>query len=245
MLRTIAFFLYLGVVMLATVFFFPVLGLVGFFGGARARERYLWRLTSGWARHLLCVSGVPVEVRRLGDLPTERALCVVSNHQSAADILLVVGYVPRLLGFMAKRELKHVPVISWWMQATHCVFIERRSAAQALRAIDYAAQRIRDGQAMIVFPEGTRSRGRRMGLFKPGSMKLPKDAGAAILPVTIDGTYRLFEETGGIRPAPVRITFHPAVPGDKVMRLSRRELAEHLEAIIARPLEQPAPSKAS
>jgi 1-acyl-sn-glycerol-3-phosphate acyltransferase len=74
-------------------------------------------------------------------------------------------------------------------------------------------------------------------------MKLPKDAGAPVLPVTIDGTYRLFEQSGMIRPAPVKITFHPVVPAETVRSLSRRELAETLESTIRRPLEAAMPEK--
>jgi 1-acyl-sn-glycerol-3-phosphate acyltransferase len=78
---------------------------------------------------------------------------------------------------------------------------------------------------LTLFPEGTRSRGRGMARFKPGSMKLAQDAEAPILPVTIDGTYRLFEQRGVVAPT------------ETVSRLSRRELAARLEETIREPLE--------
>jgi 1-acyl-sn-glycerol-3-phosphate acyltransferase len=243
MLRTVAFFPYLGVLMMLTVLLFPAVGAVRLFADRAAHERFLRILTGAWARHLLWFGGVPVEVENRERPPATGPLCVVSNHQGDADILLVVGFVPRLVGFIAKRELTRVPIISWWMRAMHCVFLERASARQALEAIDRAVARIADGQAMILFPEGTRSRSRRMGSFRAGSMKLPKDAGAPVLPVTIDGTYRLFEQSGMIRPAPVKITFHPVVPAETVRSLSRRELAETLESTIRRPLEAAMPEK--
>lgn len=242
MLRTVAFFAYLVVLMMLTLFVFPVLGLVRLFGGERAHDRALGMITGAWARHLLWFGGVPVEVDMRGRPPREGPLCVVSNHQGDADILLVVGFVPRLVGFIAKKELTRLPIISWWMRAMHCVFIERHSARQALAAIERAAGRIRAGQAMILFPEGTRSRSRRMADFKPGSMKLAKDAGAPVLPVTIDGTFRLFEERGVVTPAPVRLTLHKVVPARTVSRLSRRELAEHLQDTIRGPLEARRPA---
>jgi 1-acyl-sn-glycerol-3-phosphate acyltransferase len=238
MFRTLAFFAYLTVLMVFTVFMFAPLLMVRLLGGRAAQESFIRILTGGWARHLLWISGVEVEVEQRGAPPVEQALCVVANHQGDADILMAVGFVPRLVGFIAKKELKKVPIISWWMQAMHCVFLERASARQALEAIDRAARRMREGQAMIIFPEGTRSRGKGMGRFKPGSMKLPQQAGAAVLPVTIDGTYRLFEETGRIRPRPVRIVFHPVVPADTVRRASRSELARVLKDTIEAPLRE-------
>lgn len=236
MLRTLAFFAYLAVLMVLTLFLFPVLSLIRAIGGRQARDRAIGMITGGWARHLLWFGGVPVELDRRARPPRSGPLCVVANHQGDADILLVVGFVPRLVGFIAKRELARLPIISSWMRAMHCVFIERGSRRQALAAIQQAVRRIRHGQAMILFPEGTRSQSRRMAEFKPGSMKMAQDAKAPILPVTIDGTYRLFEQRGVISPAPVRLTLHPVVSADTVSRLSRRELATHLEETIREPL---------
>jgi 1-acyl-sn-glycerol-3-phosphate acyltransferase len=238
MLRTLAFFAYLVVLMMLTLLLFPLLWFLRAIGGSRAYDRAVGMITGGWARHLLWFGGVPVDVDRRARSPREGPLCVVANHQGDADILLVVGFVPRLVGFIAKRELTRLPVISWWMRAMHCVFIERSSARKALAAIDQAVGRIRHGQAMILFPEGTRSRGREMARFKPGSMKLAQDAEAPILPVTIDGTYRLFEQGGVITPARVRLTLHPIVPAGTVSRLSRRDLAARLEETIRAPLER-------
>lgn len=236
MLRTLAFFMYLVILMMLTIPLFLPLALVSVFGGRAASQDFSRILTGAWARHLLWVGGVRVDVEWKARDRLEEVLCVVSNHQGDADILLAVGYVPRLVGFIAKKELKKLPIISWWMTAMHCVFLERTNARQAISALTHAASRMRLGQAMIIFPEGTRSRSRRMRPFRPGAMKLPQDAGAAILPVTMDGTYRLFEETGRITPRPVRIVLHPVVPAETVRRLTRRELAEMLEERIASPL---------
>ena len=229
--------MYLVILMMWTVPLFVPLVLVRLTGGREASERFTRILTGAWARHLLWFGGVRVEVERRGPpVPGNEVLCVVSNHQGDADILLAVGFVPRLVGFIAKRELKKLPVISWWMMAIHCVFLERSSARQALSVLAQAATKMQHGQAMIIFPEGTRSRSKQMGRFRPGAMKLPQDAGASILPITIDGTYRLFEESARITPRPVRMILHPVVPAEQVRRLTRKELAAALEERIASPL---------
>mgnify|MGYP006266272667 CR=1 FL=1 len=237
MLRTVAFFAYLFPLMSLTTFLLPVVALVGLLGGDNARDRFLRITISAWARHLLWFGGVPVTVEERGRPPRTGPLCVVANHQGNADILLAVGFVPRLVGFIAKRELRTMPVIRSWMRAIHCVFLERSSARRALRALGEASRRMSAGRAMILFPEGTRSRGPRMSVFRAGSMKVIKDAAAPVLPVTIDGTFRLFEEEGRIRTVPVRLVFHPIVPAETVTRLGRRELADHLQRIIGEPLD--------
>ena len=237
MLRTVAFIAYFFPLMASTTMLFIPLALVRLLGGVRAAGDFVRILTGAWARHVLWVVGARVTVRSEGPAPRERVLCVVSNHQGFADIPVAVGYVPRKVGFIAKQELTRLPVLSWWMRAMDCVFLKRTSAQHALRVIRRAVERMKGGRSMIVFPEGTRSRSRRMRSFKAGSMKLPKDAGAAVLPVTIDGTYRVFEEEGRIKPTEVSVTLHPVVPAETVGSLSRRELAELLQQRIARPLE--------
>jgi 1-acyl-sn-glycerol-3-phosphate acyltransferase len=236
MLRTIAFASYFFPLMASTSMLFLPLALVRFVGGREASGDFVRILTGAWARHVLWAVGARVTVTQQGPSPRERILCVVSNHQGFADIPIAVGFVPRKVGFIAKQELARIPVMSWWMRAMDCVFLKRTSAQHALAVIRRAVDRMKHGRAMIVFPEGTRSRSRRMGSFKAGSMKLPKDAGAAVLPVTIDGTYRVFEEEGNIRPADITVTLHRVVPAETVRRLSRRELAELLQQRIARPL---------
>ena len=99
--------MYLVILMMWTVPLFVPLVLVRLTGGREASERFTRILTGAWARHLLWFGGVRVEVERRGPpVPGNEVLCVVSNHQGDADILLAVGFVPRLVGFIAKRELK-------------------------------------------------------------------------------------------------------------------------------------------
>lgn len=237
MLRTAAFATYFFPMMGATGLLFVPLGLVRLFGGIEAAQRFVQILTGGWARHVFSVMGVRVRVNGRQRLPSEKVLCVVSNHQGAADIPLVVGFVPRNLGFIAKKELSHIPVLSNWMRAIHSVFLERSSPRHARFAMQKAAALMQKGRAMILFPEGTRSRGPEMGRFKTGAMQLPKDAGAAVLPLTIDGTYRVYEEKNDIRPGTVTMTIHPLVPKDTVQKLSRKDLAHLLEEQIAKGLD--------
>ena len=113
------------------------------------------------------------------------------------------------------------------MSAIGCIFINRSDRRAAVEVIRRGAEQISSGQPMIIFPEGTRSRGPQLGRFKHGSLKLPLRAGATIVPVSISGSYKMLEQTGKIRPAQVRVTIHPpllasAFDKDQTAELSRQ-----------------------
>ena len=93
---------------------------------------------------------------------------------------------------------------------------------QSVQAIQEGVLSVLDGHPLVIFPEGTRSRGNTVGEFKAGSFKLALQAGVPIVPFTLDGSWRLFEEKGKIQNSHVRLTIHPPIP---TADLSREEAA--------------------
>jgi 1-acyl-sn-glycerol-3-phosphate acyltransferase len=165
-------------------------------------------------------------------IPEEDTVCFVSNHQGIADILLISGNLPKVIGFIAKKELKKVPIVNIWMMVTHCIFIDRGNIKQAAEVIDKGAQYIRNGQPMVVFPEGTRSRGPHIGNFKRGSIKLALRSDSLIVPLTVNGTYKIFEEHKRIKPAPVVLVIHPPIDTKHLTAEERKDLPRTLFDII-------------
>ena len=198
-----------------------------------AADWWIKRSATFYGRALILGTGAKVEVQGLEQVPREtRHICVVSNHQSLFDIPLLVGYLPVMLGFIAKKELGRIPVLNLWMKALGSVLIDRRNRRSAIQAIKTGVQRIQDGRPLGVFPEGTRSRSGKMGRFKPGSLKLALRANAVIVPVTIEGTHRIFEGAGGIHPAKIVITVHAPVVTEGMPEEDQKKLADSLEATI-------------
>lgn len=238
MTKTFVLGLYFWTLLGATSFLLVPYGLLNVLGQGVLAHRYARAVARSWARHLLWVGRISVQVMGLEHYPrSDRRVCIVSNHQGYADILLLEAYLPKVGGFVAKKELRMVPVLSTWMRIFRCVFIDRRSVRKGTRALDKAVQHIRDGYPMLIFPEGTRSHSARIGFFKGGSLKLPVEAKATIVPVTIDGTYKVLEERRRLRPATTRLIVHPPIPAGEYQELRRGTLAERLSAIISGPLE--------
>ena len=109
-------------------------------------------------------------------------------------LLLLLGYLRCHTGFVAKRELLFVPLINVMIAMSHSVFINRRSLKKSVRAIRKAGERLRKGHSMVIFPEGTRSKTGKIGVFKHGAFRMATESGADIVPVTVKGLRDSFED---------------------------------------------------
>jgi 1-acyl-sn-glycerol-3-phosphate acyltransferase len=232
--RLVLFFVYLLFFLLwvflctAPVYLFKLLG-------ARRLERSLVHFVArSWGRHFATLAGARVCLKGLEHVPMQaERLCVVSNHQGQLDILVILGWYPRTVGFIAKKELMVIPVINFWMKILGSVFIDRHNLRKAAKAIEKGVESIRRGNPMAIFPEGTRSRSSQMGAFKPGALKLATRSGSLISPVSVDGTFRVFEEGRRLRVAEVTMTIHPPIDTAGLSDEERRQLPARLEKIIA------------
>ncbi len=207
-----------------------ILKLFGFKRAARSLMKTLGRLTH---RLAILATGSRVELRGFDNLPENaQRLCFISNHQSYFDILLIVGYMPATPGFVAKKEIKRVPLLNLWTMALGSVFIDRKSYRSAMESIKLGVKRIKAGNPLLIFPEGTRSKSGTMGTFKAGSFKLAFDSEAVIVPLTVHNTYRIFEDNGKIEGADITLTVHPPVETAGMGKEEKKALPGELEKIV-------------
>lgn len=193
----------------------------------------VFAVARGWARLLTAVMGANVIIEGREKVPRSGAVCFVGNHQGDMDTLIALAYFKRSFGFTAKKEAIFLPFIGLWVILLDGVFIDRKHPSKAIKAIRAGAERLRRGEAMIIFPEGTRSRGPKMGEFRSGALKLATLADAVIVPVTFDGSYKVWEAERRVRPETIRVTFHDPIPTAGLDGDSRRALSERVRSIIA------------
>ena len=113
------------------------------------------------------------------------------------------------------------------------LFINRKNPRKALKTINAGIEKIKKGGAMIIFPEGHRSRGQGLLPFHPGSLKLATQSGAVIVPVAIKGTWEIFEKNYRLNIVPVGITFCQPVPTAGLLPEERKQvLADRIYNII-------------
>ena len=190
----------------------------------------LGRLTH---RVVLAGTGSRVTIRGLENLPRDtQRVCFISNHQSYFDIPLIFGHLPTMPGFVAKIEVKKVPLLNFWTMAIGSVFIDRKSTRAAIESIRRGVEYIQEGHPLVIFPEGTRSRGIAMNSFKTGSLKLALRSKAVIVPLTVQNTFKAFEESGRVGGADITLTVHPPVRTENMEEEEKKRLTSVLEETI-------------
>ncbi len=234
MLRTALWFAYFWLFQAAAIFFLLAHSLLGLLGLKRKQDRLLEWVTGSWARQMIAAAGGKIEVTGLENLPARGGRLYVANHQGAFDIPLLIGYLPGVKGFVSKKENFRLPLVSSWMRRLHCVVLDRENLRQSVQAIAQGVRDLKAGRSLVVFPEGTRSKSGRLQRFKEGSFKLAIRSQSVVVPLTIDGSWRLFEgNRGRIRPGLVRLHVHPPVVLADLPAGQREDPADLVRAIIA------------
>ncbi len=176
-----------------------------------------------WARLGLALNGVSVTLSGAEHLP-DGPVIFMSNHQSNFDILSLLAKMPRQIHWIAKKELFDIPVFGPSMRRGGYIPLNRGDGRKALQSMDEAAETIRRGKSVVLFPEGTRTQDGDLLPFKRGGFILARKAAVPVLPVTINGS-------GKINPANqirlfsgnIHITLHPPIIVPPDLRRSEAE----------------------
>lgn len=232
----------MGFIVLHTVFWgFPVY-LVSFLDPYAERAD---RLIRYWAKGNLWACRVSVRVRGLDRLDPRRAYVFMSNHRSQFDILTLMAALQAFpLRWVAKHELRKVPVLGACMNRTHQILVDRDSRTQAVATLRKVRELLAAGISVVFFPEGTRSLDGRLLPFRPGGFMAAVEAGAPVVPVTINGSHAVlppgdWKVRGGA--IDVVIGAPIAVRRDGSRKAARAALLAEVEAAIAAPLTTDAP----
>ena len=196
--------LYVTTLVLSTLVGAVLAILVGPF--SRSGDAVLW-LARRWARILLWAAGVTLTVKMEAELDPRRPYVFAANHLSTVDIFALFVVLPVNIRFIAKKQLRSIPLFGWAMAAGRFIFIDRKNPIAARRSIDRAAERIRGGSSVAIFPEGTRSRDGLLGPFKKGGFHLAQQAGVPVVPIAIKGAGEVMRPGSVlVQPGPVVIT---------------------------------------
>lgn len=185
-----------------------------------------------WMSTLLRLAGVEVHVRGSEQIP-KGAVLFASNHQGNFDIPILLCGLDTPHGLVAKSELGKIPFIRVWMRYLGCVFLDRNNPRKSAAAMNEAAELLQQGRSMIIFPEGTRSRGGPIGEFKSGAFKIALKTKVPVVPVCIEGSYQAMEAHGfRIHPAKVTVHILPPVQTEGLTKEEGKLLGEHLHTLI-------------
>ncbi len=189
-----------------------------------------------WAfRMVLRITGVNVIVKGEERIPKDTAVLYVGNHRSFFDILLTYVRVPRLTGYIAKKEMKKIPLLSNWMRNLHCLFLDRENIKEGMKTILTAIEKVKNGISICIFPEGTRNKVNDSFLpFHEGSFKIADKGGVPIVPMSIVNSAAIFEDQfPKIRKTTVVIEYCEPIYIDQLEKDTRKKLGIYTLDIIS------------
>ena len=231
MIRTAWIYFYAGLLVVGTIFKLNQIKRIIRRNPEKVTEEDIFMTPKSVSRKVIKKTGSTVIVKGKENLPKDAAL-FVANHQGLFDILAMLGYLDKPIGFIAKQEIKKLPIISTWMELVHCVFIDRTNRRQSMKAINKGIEYLKQGYSMVVFPEGTRGNGREINEFKSGSFRLATKSKVPIVPVTINGTFPILEENGKIQESTISLRIHKPIDVEEYQELKSSELAEKVQHLV-------------
>ena len=163
-----------------------------------------------WSSAVLWVTGIKVRVHGMENADSGEPHIFASNHVSWFDVPSLAKVLPRYK-FVAKAELFKVPIFGRAMRSVGMIEIQRDNRKAAFGAYDVAAERIRAGNSVVVFPEGTRGHAYPLRPFKKGPFVLAIAAGVPIVPIIVHGTIEVMPK-GSLWVHPGTIDIHLLEP---------------------------------
>jgi 1-acyl-sn-glycerol-3-phosphate acyltransferase len=175
-------------------------------------EAIVW-IARHWIGWIFATCGIRVRAEGLERIRATPAAIYMSNHQSVVDIGAIVLSLPVSWRFVAKRELTYIPFFGWALALSDQIVIDRGNRRRSVESLRRAAQRVRAGVNVIIFPEGTRSPDGSLQPFKSGGFHLALDAQVPVVPVTVSGSRRLTPKRSlQVRSGEVKVVYGEPIP---------------------------------
>ncbi len=205
------------------------------------RRRYVMhQFTCLWSDLILWINPYwKIHVEGLKKADPSKVYVMVSNHQSGLDIL-VLFKLRTHFKWVAKKDLFTIPFIGWNMSLNGYIPIERTRGRSKLMMIDQAAEAIRSGNSVILFPEGTRSPDGQLQAYKTGAFRLALETGTPILPVVIKGTHHAINKGSLLirRNHDIRLTILDPIPYEDFSHMGLKELTSMVYTMTYNKLQE-------
>lgn len=225
------------IVALSTAWYGSLVILAELLGFRHGGDSVFERAPRRWARAIARAAGMRVVAHGREAIDASVPHVFVVNHVSIMDIPAVLHALPDH-GFVAKRELSDIPLFGAAARAVGVVFIDRENRKSAFAAYEEAADKVRAGRSVIVFPEGTRGADYTLRPFKKGPFVLAIRSGVPIIPVIIHGTIEVTPNgTTDVTPGTVNVHLLDPIATAGLSYGDRNALADRVRARMAEAME--------
>ena len=186
-------------------------------------------------RALQLIGVLAYRVRYMGgrNIPPEGGVLLVSNHQSALDPPLVGLGSPRGINCLARDTLFRFGPLRWLIRSLDAIPVDLKGIG--LGGLKESLRRLRRGEMVLIFPEGTRTKDGEIAPFLPGFTALAVRSGAAILPVAIEGAFAAWPRGCKLpRPGRIHICYGRPILPEQIEGRDQRELLAEVERRVRR-----------
>jgi|SaaInlStandDraft_5_1057022.scaffolds.fasta_scaffold71206_1 1-acyl-sn-glycerol-3-phosphate acyltransferase len=186
-----------------------------------------------WGPLLLLMVGGKVEVKGKENLDTSRTFIYTANHISNFDIPILFTITSVSLHFIAKKELKKIPLFGWCIAAMGMIFVDRKNRIKAIESMKAAGELIKSGKNVIAFPEGKRSRSGKIERFRKGTFVIANGSQIDIIPIAIKGS-EILHKPGGFkfRPGKVYINIGEPIKASSFADKEPEEFANYTQSVV-------------
>ncbi|MFC4666610.1 lysophospholipid acyltransferase family protein [Falsiporphyromonas endometrii] len=177
-----------------------------------------------WSRSALFLSGCRLIIKGKENIRKESNYVVVANHQGAYDIFMMYGYLGIRFRWVMKAGIRKIPFVGMACKSAGFIFVDDKNPNSIHRTMESAEKVLENKSSIFIFPEGSRTKDGKMGRFKKGAIVMADKLDVPILPVTIEGSYKVLR-IGSLFPHPHKLymTIHPELKvsdfGEKPMSL--------------------------
>jgi 1-acyl-sn-glycerol-3-phosphate acyltransferase len=193
----------------------------------------LW-VARKWAPVVLASGWVRLQIEGRERLDPSKAYFIVSNHLSWVDIPILLASLPIPVLFIAKQELKGIPLLKHYAETMGMVFVNRSDRRDSMRSVEVVTERLRAGWSVLAFPEGTRSVDGRLLRFRGATFAAAIEAGVQVLPIALENPARIVPRKGiRFRPGLVRVAFGEPLSTAEFSRDDRVALATRAQQAVA------------
>lgn len=199
----------------------------------RKNDRVFHALARGWAHSTLWMCGVKVKVRGLELVDMSRSYVYVSNHASMFDIPAILAAIPDQIRILYKKELNWIPIFGWGLKYGSYIAIDRSRGTEAMRGLEEAAAKIRNGASALLYAEGTRTLDGKLQTFRRGAFNLAVKAGVPVVPLTVNGSFKLMpKKSFVVRPGHVELVLGSPIEITGSGKEEEMKLMEKVRAVI-------------
>jgi 1-acyl-sn-glycerol-3-phosphate acyltransferase len=187
-----------------------------------------------WSRMILGTIGAKVQVEGLDRIDTSRAQVYVVNHLSALDIPVLYAHLPFQFRILAKKELFSYPFMGWHLRRSGQIPVVLENPKASVRSLNLAVTALKANMALVIFPEGGRSRDGHLQAFMGGAFYAAIKAQADVVPIALVGTFEMLKmNTWHIKPGPLQLLVGEPIRTASLSARDIEKVTEKARATIA------------